>query len=70
MNGFTGYNLLVSSIINLIVDYIFNLLQGCFKPSFFELFWKFDDFCKILGSSMKRDTSETDYPKYGNELFN
>ena len=70
MNGFTGSTLLMSSIRNLIVDHIFDFLKGCFQPSLFDFYWKSGDFYKILGSVMKWDTSEIDYPKYGNELFN
>ena len=70
MHGFTGYNLLMSSIEDLIVYYIFNFLKGCFRPILFDLCWKYGDFCKIMGSDMKWDTAETDHPKDGNELFN
>ena len=61
---------LLPSVIDLIVDYIFNLLKCCFQPSLFGLFCKYGGLCKILGSVMKWDTSETYYPKDGNELFN
>ena len=67
MHGFNGSILLVSYIINLVVDYIFNFLQGFFQLSLFDLCCKSGDFCKILCSGMKWDTSETDYLKYGNE---
>ena len=44
--------------------------NNAFRQSFFDLCWKSGDFYKILGSGIKSDTSETDSPKYSNELFN
>ena len=71
MHGVTDYPLSGFSIINIQLLIIFLIsFKVAFNQTFLTYTGNMVTSVKLLGSEMKCDTSDPDYPDLGNELFN
>ena len=70
MHGVTNFLLFGSFIINVLSLIIFYFLSKFLSTKPFEVADNLVTYAKFLGSGMKCDTSNPDYPKVGNGFLN